>query len=153
MRKKTYPWQMGVHTNGGWACRWGWTQTNGHAWMDVSRHKNEKTYLRIDMADGVWTTHGGKMPRMCLGGMKTQVGELESHECQVDKSSSHVSKLRGQARALTVLNTDETVIRGNSGGTGEMRDMMELGLMALQLVGRIGWAQGHANHPRRHGHD
>ena len=88
------------------------------------------------------------MPRMCLGGTKTQVGELESHECQVDKSSSHVSKSRGQARASTALNTNETVIRGNDGGTGEMRDTMELGLMALQPVRRIGWAQGCANHPR-----
>ena len=88
------------------------------------------------------------MPRMCLGGTKTQVGELESHKCQVDKSSGHVSKLRGQARASTALNTDETVIRGNGGGTGEMRDTMELGLMALQPVGRIGWAQGCANHPQ-----
>ena len=60
------------------------------------------------------------MPRMCLGGTKTQVGELESHECQVDKSSGHASKSRGQARASTALNTDETVIRGNGGGTGEM---------------------------------
>ena len=93
------------------------------------------------------------MPRMCLGGMKTQVGELESHECQVDKSSGHVSKSRDQARASTALNTNETVIRGNGGGTGEMRDVMELGLMALQLVRCIGWAQGRANHPRRHGHD
>ena len=93
------------------------------------------------------------MPCMCLGGTKMQVGELESHECQVDKSSGHASKSRGQARASTALNTDETVIRGNGGGTGEMRDVMELGLMALQPVRRIRWAQGHANHPRRHGHD
>ena len=86
------------------------------------------------------------MPRMCLGGMKTQVGELESHKCQVDRLNSHASKSRGQAKASTVLNTDETVIRGNGGGTGKMRDMMELGLMALQPVRCIGWAQGCANH-------
>ena len=47
-----------------------------------------------------------------------RVGELESHGCQADKSSSHVDESRGQGKASTVLNTGETVTIDNSGVTG-----------------------------------
>ena len=58
------------------------------------------------------------MPHVCLGGTKMQVGELESHGCQVDKSSGHVDESRGQTKASTVLNTGETVTMDNGGVTG-----------------------------------
>ena len=65
---------------------------------------------------------GSETPRVCLGGMKTRIGKVESHGCRADKSRSQVNESRGQADASTVLNTRETVAMGDSGSTGAKSD-------------------------------
>ena len=65
---------------------------------------------------------GGEKPRVCLGGTKTQIGEVESHGCQADKSRGWVNESRGQTDASTVLNTHETVAIGDGDGTGTKSD-------------------------------
>ena len=59
----------------------------------------------------------GKMPHVCLGGMKTRVGELKSQGGQVDESSGHVDESKGQMIATMRLNIGETITTGNGGGT------------------------------------
>ena len=61
---------------------------------------------------------GGEMPRICLGGTKMRIGEVESHKCRADKSNGRVNESRSQADASTVLNTCETASMGDGGGTG-----------------------------------
>ena len=65
---------------------------------------------------------GGKKPHVCLGGTKTQIGKVESHGCQADKSRGQANESRGQADASMVLNTCETADMGDSGGTGMRLD-------------------------------
>ena len=65
---------------------------------------------------------GSETPSMCLGGTKTQVGEVESHKCRVGKSNGWVNESKGQADASTMSNTCETVAMGDGGGTGARLD-------------------------------
>ena len=65
---------------------------------------------------------GGEKPHVCLGGTKTQIGEVESHGCRADKSRGQANESRGQADASMVLNTCETADMGDSGGTGARSD-------------------------------
>ena len=65
---------------------------------------------------------GGEKPRVCLGGMKTRIGEVESHGSRADKSSGRADESRGQPDASTVLNTCETVPMDDGGGIGAKSD-------------------------------
>ena len=65
---------------------------------------------------------GSEKPRMCLGGMKTRIGKVESHGCRADESNGQANESRSQVDASTVLNTCETASMGDSDGTGARSD-------------------------------
>ena len=65
---------------------------------------------------------GGEKPRVCLGGTKTRIGEVESHRSRADKSSGRADESRGQPDASTVLNTCEMVPMDDGGGIGAKSD-------------------------------
>ena len=65
---------------------------------------------------------GGETPRVCLGGMRTRVGECKGHGCRADEWNGQANESRGRAKASTVLNTCEMVAMGDGGGTGARSD-------------------------------
>ena len=65
---------------------------------------------------------GSETPRVCLGGMKTQVGEVESHRSQADESTGQANESKGQADASMVLNICEMVAMGDGDGSGARLD-------------------------------
>ena len=78
--------------------------------------------------------------------MKTRIGEVKSHGSRADKSKDQVNESRGRAKALTVLNTCETVAMGDSGGTGARLDAGDARRGGVGPDGHANWSDVSSGH-------
>ena len=89
-------------------------------------------------------------PCMCLGGTKMQIGEVKSHGSQVDKLRGQANESRGQADALTVLNTCKMVAMSDGGGTDARSDaegVRHCGAEPDGHASRLDMSSGHVDMP------
>ena len=89
---------------------------------------------------------GSETPRVCLGGTKMRVGEVESHRSQADKLKGQVNESRGQVDASTVSNTCETAAIGDGGGTGARSDAGGASCDGVGPDGHANWSDTSSGH-------